>query len=105
MDMRKVAAKIAEGNPSWASASEIEAFFAHMRDRSVDVAERLDVMRPYVICDWDKANGWIQEAYEDAICELPDDDPRVAEYYDDYYGVGEDGMCASERRWTERHDG
>ena len=98
MDWERIAADFA--TTGVVPTSEWEAFKAWASDETVPADERLAVMRPYVMTEWEGVNGQMQELYEECLCGLDDGDPRVREFYEEF-GVGEDGTCACRRRCAE----
>ena len=79
------------------TSEEWEAFWRHANDTSVPADERLEILRPMVITDWESVMARAQDAYETALLDLPDEDPRVSEFYD-LFEVGKDGLCECQRR-------
>ena len=94
MDYSDIARRIPECSVTW---HEWNSFWEHVNDGSVAADERLSILRPLVITDWEEVNARAQEAYETALLDLPDEDPRVSEFYD-LFEVGEDGLCECMRR-------
>ena len=98
-DAREVVRMIVEVKP--VPMEQWDGLWEFVRDKAIDPQTRLGILRPIVFTEWDLIVGRAFDAYEEILCELADDDPRIDEFYGEF-GVNRKGEhCACERRWLE----
>lgn len=85
--MERLNELVKKASEGWIKTSEFEEMMSLLENDKISVEERLAPLAPLVFGEPDKLNGWMQFAYEAILCELPDNDKRVIEFYDHFSSI------------------